>query len=97
MDVSSVVTAVGYKSEKNKIRDIIIAISGAKSQTVQLNIIAEYLLKNDIKNIFDDELKKIIKKEVKFTENIKISKRVKLNVIVSHLLDILKSINKEIK
>jgi CO/xanthine dehydrogenase FAD-binding subunit len=92
MDVSSIVTAFGYKSEKNQIKEIIIAVSGAEANTILLTNTVNYLYNIDFKNISEIDLKKAVNRDIKFIQNIKVSKRVKLNLIISHLNDILKSI-----
>lgn len=91
MDISSIVTSVGYLKNNNKISDFIIAVSGGSANTTILPKTADYILKN-IKTFDEQTLLKLVNQDIKFIENIKVSKRVKLNLVVSQLLVMLKSL-----
>jgi probable selenate reductase FAD-binding subunit len=92
MDISTIVSAIGYKLTRNKISDLIVAVSGGEASTSILNNTSAYLMQTDVKEIDEKKLSQNISKDIKFTENIKVSKRVKLRLVESQIIDMLKSV-----
>jgi len=90
IDLPIVVTAAGINLNRGKITDPVISISGARAGLYAAKSASEYLKGLTLPEIDIEKLKSLIQKEIRPTENVKTSARVKRRIIDEHIESIVK-------
>jgi len=84
-----IVTAIGFEIEDGtadrRIKEPVMAISGATAKTEILGSAAKYLENRSLKNVSHKELNKLVQKEIEPLDNIKAPAGVKRKFIESHV------------
>ncbi|KPJ61071.1 MAG: hypothetical protein AMJ46_03655 [Latescibacteria bacterium DG_63] len=85
IDFPMIVTAIGFEIINARIKDPVIAVSGASAKTEILRSAAKYLENSSIENVSHGKLNRLVQKEIEPVDNIKAPAGVKRRFIESHI------------
>ena len=85
IDFPLIVTAAGFDVKDGRIRDAVVAVSGASAKTQGLSSAASYLDGRGVKGVSHAELNRVVRGEVELADSIRTPVTVKKRVIESHV------------